>query len=1846
MNVSEANRISMPPTVTIPVNQSGAFFIILPVDNDLIEGDIDLDLSAEAIEYSTAIEMLTIIDDELPSLFLGINLDEAGEGDKINVTVSRDLVTDQALDVNLSTNRVDQLDLPGSITIPENEASASVEVDVTNDNVPELPEEVTVTASLPGYIPGMDTINVLDNDLPQVELTLSPDSISEAGGPYASWGTVILSEPADGQVIIQLSSDPLGQLFFPSQLTIQNGQMEAQFNVGAVDNGVLDGDRVVEFTAAVYISSCGCGAPPESGGAVITDLTILDNDGPSLSVVSNPFVVPENLVDAGILTISRNTLGGAELEVTLQHNKPDEIELPPTAIIPEGEDVVEVPFNTLDDGIEDGDQIVSVTVTADDYSTGTCWVMVSDRNLPDYVLNNISLSQNDILINEEVQLNLFVKNEGFAIAADGAEVKIYQSDDESLDGNDQLLDTQTTMAALEIGDSLEIISNFTITGDVGDFFIIATINENEALTELIGINNTSQAEPLSVYPDYNATVTVDGDVFNGSAPITLNGVTETVAKTPAANKPVDIYIVVSGVKRIYPVTSDDNGEFTMDFNPLNGEAGDFYVGACYPNEGLDDAQDEFVLLGAKHTASSYIIWELWLGETQEKFIEIKNFSSLPLNNLTLEVKYSPPGCNLSFVPVANLPGNSYATMSYSVEATEVTAGNLYEEVELALVSDEGTEFEFSAWFFCSATMGNLKLNPVVLNETMVKDQINYTEFEVTNNGMDETGLITIQLPAADWMSLASPDTISSLQPGESAIVTLSLTPGEEQQLNNPITGQLALSGTNSNSVNLSFSFEPISYETGDLLVDVVDEYTYNTAAAPHVDSAMVIISHPYTGEIIAQGLTDENGHFLAEEINEGYYTLKVEAPVHGGYQDYIYIEKGVVNEEVVFIAFQAITYSWEVVPTLIEDEYEITLVVVFETNVPAPVVIMNMPDTLPNLEQGEVFPFILTLTNEGLITAEDVEVTFPDDDEYMFTAIVDQLDILPQQAVQIPVVMERRPPGKSASNRSTNCSDITITKYQVECGPDGQMRIVSAWSVYLGRVCSGPGGGGGIGYWPGGGGYGPGWGPGGGGGTTGPSLGPGTPYTSSNTGCDPCDATALNCLIGCIDPTSGAQSCVGLFAGAHSANDIISCALGIIDAGTGGSLGCIYCATVTLACYAGFGSGNSPIPVGGPKSEELEQAYEDMVMVEKGYQAIADVGIEYIGNEALPEKEFFGMFSDSVSEFLVNEIPVDTDTQNSLLLSFEDTDITELELLGFFNYWNTSMEAWDAGVYSPTPEYPVIVDTLLLNDYMMALNTAIQYAHSRGFPSLDSLYVWALDILEGYTDESSSSVCATVTVQFSQTLTMTREAFEGTLTIFNGHETDAMENIMLDLEVRDEDGVLRNDLFQINTQSLDQISGIDGTGILNSLTEGSAVILFIPERGAAPDVPRYYSFGGTLSYLDPFTGEIYEQPLYPVTLQVNPSPNLYLNYFMQRDIFGDDALTDPIEPMIPAELAVMIDNQGAGTAMSVNLESAQPEIIENEKGLLIDFEIIGSNLGGQPVQLGIMDVDFGDIPGGEIAVGQWWFTSTLLGHFISYEASVKHLDSYGNPDLSLVSGIEIHELIKSVTVYGPLNDSIDDFLVNDLPDTDDIPDAIYYSNGAIAQVVEAESSVTDGPVNLNDTVVELTVTPSAEGWNYSKLNDPGNGLYRIVSCTHDADGQEIPLKNIWLTYSTIPDGGEPIYENKLHFVDIFGEISPSTYTVVFEPIDQDVPEVIAINGIPEEPTDIPVTNVEVVFSEPIEPSTFNYEDMTLKNQGGPNLMDTLVIVTQVNDSTFDVDISDKTHSKRLLYIGCSGSRSC
>lgn len=74
--------------------------------------------------------------------------------------------------------------------------------------------------------------------------------------------------------------------------------------------------------------------------------------------------------------------------------------------------------------------------------------------------------------------------------------------------------------------------------------------------------------------------------------------------------------------------------------------------------------------------------------------------------------------------------------------------------------------------------------------------------------------------------------------------------------------------------------------------------------------------------------------------------------------------------------------EWEVTEITIEDRYEIVLNITYETDVPAAVVVAEPSSiNLPPMKAGDVFNGEFTLTNYGLIRAENITFALPQDDQ-------------------------------------------------------------------------------------------------------------------------------------------------------------------------------------------------------------------------------------------------------------------------------------------------------------------------------------------------------------------------------------------------------------------------------------------------------------------------------------------------------------------------------------------------------------------------------------------------------------------------------------------------------------------------------------------------------------------------------------------------------------------------------------------------------------------------------------------------------------------------------------------------
>jgi subtilisin family serine protease len=508
---------------------------------------------------------------------------------------------------------------------------------------------------------------------------------------------------------------------------------------------------------------------------------------------------------------------------------------------------------------------------------------------------------------------------------------------------------------------------------------------------------------------------------------------------------------------------------------------------------------------------------------------------------------------------------------------------------------------------------------------------------------------------------------------------------------------------------------------------------------------------------------------------------------------------------------------------------------------------------------------------------------------------------------------------------------------------------------------------------------------------------------------------------------------------------------------------------------------------------------------------------------------------------------------------------------------------------------------------------------------------------------AGDAVCAEVRLNLEQQAVLTRKVFAGTLDITNHHDQYALDNLHISINIYDSNGNLANDKFVILAPELTNLTVTDtgqppadydalSDGIwlgrevwqLGAGATGRARWIIIPTGDAAADGPTQYTIGGYMTYEIQGTGST--AVLLPAPITVYPDAKLTLRYFWQRDVYSDDPFTEEVEPSEPFSLAVMVLNYGQGTARNFRIESAQPQIVENAKGLLIDFQIIGTDVNGQGMIPSLI-ANFGDILPDEVKVARWIMTSTLQGHFKEYKATFKHADGLGGEVTSLLENVSIHELIHVVEAPAPFNDGKYDFLANDLKDAtyEPVPDTLYLSDGRILPVDLGQYLSDDGPAARDHLEVLLQADMPAD-WAYLKVSDPGEGRFRLVRVEKlDSSGAvvgEVAVgANAWQTDRTYKEERKPpVHDSLLHLLDYQ---STGRYRLIYVPIDDKPPYPVSVEK-PESPAIAAVDSLDVVFSEAVDLATFTAADLMLTRDAGPNLIDSGVTISRVSDTRYRI----------------------
>ncbi|MEM7395878.1 MAG: hypothetical protein AAF492_26385, partial [Verrucomicrobiota bacterium] len=238
------------------------------LENLIIDGDMTIGIIASVSNWTSGADSMLIFDNETtdPIIVLPSFVRE-GDGVLTNKggvflqgTVTNDTV------FNLISDDTSELVVPGSVTIPAGQASAPFHLDVRDDPAQDGSVTVTVTATASGFIPGMNTTIVLDDD-------------------------------ADFFVILPIGTTQVVNQPFPASMEARrsDGALNVAFNGNATLTGVGNGGPAVPLPSLLTFSN-GIWTGTLTFAALNEHVQLTVDDGMGHIGLSNPFdIVPRPL---------------------------------------------------------------------------------------------------------------------------------------------------------------------------------------------------------------------------------------------------------------------------------------------------------------------------------------------------------------------------------------------------------------------------------------------------------------------------------------------------------------------------------------------------------------------------------------------------------------------------------------------------------------------------------------------------------------------------------------------------------------------------------------------------------------------------------------------------------------------------------------------------------------------------------------------------------------------------------------------------------------------------------------------------------------------------------------------------------------------------------------------------------------------------------------------------------------------------------------------------------------------------------------------------------------------------------------------------------------------------------------------------------------------------------------------------------------------------------------------------------------------------------------------------------------------------------------------------------------
>ena len=206
---NRTSEATVPATATIPAGQVSVNVNLNAVDDFVADDTQTVTITATATGYTSGSDTIDVTDDDTPALTVNVvaaSVSENAGPAATSVTISRNSSTASSLDITLSSSDTSEATVPINATIPAGQSSLSVNLDAIDDNVADGTQNVTITAFASGFASDSDTLEVTDNEVPALTVTITVPQVLESAGAGATIVTISRNSSATNPLTVNLAS--------------------------------------------------------------------------------------------------------------------------------------------------------------------------------------------------------------------------------------------------------------------------------------------------------------------------------------------------------------------------------------------------------------------------------------------------------------------------------------------------------------------------------------------------------------------------------------------------------------------------------------------------------------------------------------------------------------------------------------------------------------------------------------------------------------------------------------------------------------------------------------------------------------------------------------------------------------------------------------------------------------------------------------------------------------------------------------------------------------------------------------------------------------------------------------------------------------------------------------------------------------------------------------------------------------------------------------------------------------------------------------------------------------------------------------------------------------------------------------------------------------------------------------------------------------------------------------------------------------------------------------------------------------------------------------------------------